>query len=185
MAKVWLISDTHFGHENIIKFCNRPFKNVTDMNETMQANWNRLVAPEDIVWHLGDVYFKGKADYKYYDYLLGSLNGRKNLILGNHDNPADPILAKHFKLHSAAVKWNAYNMVLSHYPLHPDAFEISHKTGFTGDMEGKAMPELKINIHGHIHENPAPVGPYMNLCVEHWDYSPVELTKVLGLIHAS
>lgn len=53
-SRVFFTSDTHFNHTNIIRFCNRPFKDVSHMNETIISNWNRVVGPEDIVFHLGD-----------------------------------------------------------------------------------------------------------------------------------
>lgn len=52
----WIISDTHFGHANIIKYCNRPFTNVTTMNATLIRNWKALVKNDDTIWHLGDVF---------------------------------------------------------------------------------------------------------------------------------
>lgn len=56
-------SDTHFNHANIIRFCNRPFKDVEQMNETLIANWNRVVGTNDIVFHLGDFCLGGAAEY--------------------------------------------------------------------------------------------------------------------------
>ena len=54
MPSIWFTSDTHFSHCNIIKYCNRPFKDVDEMNKILIQNWNNVVRPDDIVWHLGD-----------------------------------------------------------------------------------------------------------------------------------
>ena len=75
-------SDTHFNHENIIKFCNRPFKDVEQMNETLIANWNSVIRTEDTVFHLGDFCLGGAAEWTK---VLDRLNGKIYLILGNHD----------------------------------------------------------------------------------------------------
>ena len=62
-SRVFFTSDTHFNHTNIIRFCNRPFKDVSHMNETIISNWNRVVGPEDIVFHLGDFCLGGSAEW--------------------------------------------------------------------------------------------------------------------------
>ena len=79
---IFFTSDTHFYHSNIIKFCGRPFKDVEEMNETLINNWNEVVGPTDIVYHLGDFCFAGSAEWHS---VLGQLNGRIHLIIGNHD----------------------------------------------------------------------------------------------------
>lgn len=79
---VFFTSDTHFNHSNIIRFCNRPFHNVEEMNETIIRNWNSVVAPDDIVFHLGNFCLGGAAEWTK---ILERLNGRIYLILGNHD----------------------------------------------------------------------------------------------------
>ena len=81
-AKVFFTSDTHFTHANIIRFCSRPFKNVEEMDETMIANWNRVVGENDIVFHLGDFCMGGSAKWTN---VLNRLNGKIYLIIGNHD----------------------------------------------------------------------------------------------------
>jgi len=73
-------SDTHYGHKNIIKYCSRPFANVTEMDEALIANHNAKIRPDDEVWHLGDFSFDRKPA-KYFH----RLNGKKFLIKGNHD----------------------------------------------------------------------------------------------------
>lgn len=75
-------SDTHFGHQNIIRFCNRPFESVEQMNEELVKRWNLVVGKNDIVFHLGDVMFGGSA---LFESIIPRLNGKKYLILGNHD----------------------------------------------------------------------------------------------------
>ena len=75
-------SDTHFYHTNIIKYCNRPFKDVEQMNEVMIANWNRVIGTDDTVFHLGDFCLGGAAEWTK---ILDRLNGKIYLIMGNHD----------------------------------------------------------------------------------------------------
>ena len=81
-SKVFFTSDTHFYHGNIIRFCNRPFKDVETMNETIISNWNNTVDQDDIVFHLGDFCLGGSAEWTR---ILDRLNGRIYLIMGNHD----------------------------------------------------------------------------------------------------
>lgn len=80
--KVFFTSDTHFGHANIITFCNRPFKDVKEMNETLIENWNKVVGKDDIVFHLGDFCLGGPEEWTN---ILERLNGKIYLIVGNHD----------------------------------------------------------------------------------------------------
>ena len=75
-------SDTHFNHANIIKFCNRPFKDVEQMNDVMITNWNNAISKDDTVFHLGDFCLGGAAEWTK---ILDRLNGKIYLIMGNHD----------------------------------------------------------------------------------------------------
>lgn len=74
---IWFTSDHHFGHENIIKYCDRPFSTVKEMDAVMIARWNRIVTDDDIVYHLGD--FTLGTNALYY---LSQLNGHIK-FLGN------------------------------------------------------------------------------------------------------
>ena len=88
-------ADTHFGHANIIKYCNRPFKDVDEMNEAIIANWNNVVKEGDTVYHLGDFSFRGFHRYK------NRLNGNIILLQGNHDdesNIKDMVIALNGKI---------------------------------------------------------------------------------------
>lgn len=79
---LFFVSDTHFGHESILHYAKRPFSSVEEMDQAMIDNWNKVVGPNDYVFHLGDFCFKGS---QYWDRILNQLNGHKFLVLGNHD----------------------------------------------------------------------------------------------------
>lgn len=79
---IYFTSDTHFGHENIIKFCGRPFNNCEEMNRVLIENWNNKVPEDGLVFHLGDF---GWGGYQYYKNIRNQLNGKIILIKGNHD----------------------------------------------------------------------------------------------------
>lgn len=83
--EVWFTSDTHFGHENIIRYCNRPFRNAEEMNAELILRWRETVPEDGIVFHLGD-FAHGNA--RLWNDILSALTGRKYLILGNHDMKA-------------------------------------------------------------------------------------------------
>jgi len=79
MSDVFFTADTHFGHGNCIKFCNRPFNSVEEMDDALISNWNSVIDKSSIVYHLGDFSFNGITKY------TERLNGNIHLIIGNHD----------------------------------------------------------------------------------------------------
>lgn len=80
-SKIFFTSDTHFGHSNIIKFCNRPFKDAEEMDRVLIENWNNKVPEDGLVFHLGDFGWGGYQEYKK---IRDQLNGKIILIKGNH-----------------------------------------------------------------------------------------------------
>jgi calcineurin-like phosphoesterase family protein len=86
---IFLTADHHFGHRNIIRYCARPFRDVEEMDAAMVENWNAAIGKDDLVVHLGDF---ALASRKRIADLLDTLNGRKVLILGNHDRSRTAIL---------------------------------------------------------------------------------------------
>ena len=125
MSKIFLTSDTHYGHSKIIEYCKRPFSSVEEMNETLIANWNAVVKPQDHVYHLGDVTMlrgsvHGKEAFQTIQ-LCQRLNGHKRLILGNHDHfPVEVYFLAGFK--KIYGMWGGFKGIqLSHAPLHPDS----------------------------------------------------------------
>lgn len=169
MSNIWVISDTHFNHTNILKFKDDKgkkfrgdlFKDVTEMNEKMISNWNDVVRPEDKVYHLGDVYFGHHNDA---DKILSRLMGKKRLIVGNHDTiygKGNP-LHKHFQKIYMWRLFKEHNMLLTHVPVHKGTFR-----------------KVEYNVHGHIHQNDPYDKEYINVCVERTDYKPVHIEEVL------
>lgn len=161
MSKTFLISDTHFGHSNILTFLDdegtniRNFSCVEDMDEHMIDNWNRVVTKEDKVYHLGDLTFSNKSLQS----IMPRLNGTKVLIKGNHDN---------LKLHQYAQYFKdvrAYHILdkflLSHIPIHIDSRE-----------------RWRANIHGHLHNNIIDDPKYINVSVERINYTPIDFEEI-------
>ncbi|WP_395517529.1 metallophosphoesterase [Pseudorhizobium flavum] len=116
----FLTADTHFGHGTMLTAQKRPFASVEEMNEALIANWNAVVHPKDTVWHLGDFAMKMQAD-QIAD-VFRRLNGRKHLILGNHDYYKDgtvlPALTRlPWESISAAaqITHDGQRIMLSHY----------------------------------------------------------------------
>ena len=114
--KVYFTADTHFNHANIIKFCDRPFNDVEQMNETLINNWNGIVSKDDTVFHLGDFCLGGAAEWTK---LLDRLNGKIYLILGNHDlkniRQGFIQLFEHVSM-QMFITVDKQKMYLSHYP---------------------------------------------------------------------
>jgi len=80
---IFFTSDQHFGHSNIIKYCERPFASADEMDEQLIANWNATVGPHDVVWMLGDISFHSSSLTRE---ILRELNGSLKLVMGNHDH---------------------------------------------------------------------------------------------------
>ena len=115
-SRLYFTSDTHFNHTNIISYCQRPFKNVDEMNERIIANWNEVVSEDDIIFHLGDFCLGGAAEWTR---LLDRLNGKIYLIMGNHDRKnirqgfMDRFEHVAMQIHIEVGKQRIY---LNHYP---------------------------------------------------------------------
>ncbi len=168
MSNIFVTSDTHFNHANILKFTGkddkpiRPdFKNVQEMNEKIIDNWNKMITPQDKIYHLGDVYFGSQQEAEK---ILCRLNGKKRLVVGNHDciyGKGNP-LQKYFQKIYMWRLFKEFNMLLSHVPIHKDSFR-----------------KVEYNVHGHIHEKAPYEQGYINVSVEKTKYSPVPIEEVI------
>lgn len=172
MINVFFIADLHFGHKNIIGYSRPQFDSLDDMHDTIIKNWNSVVKPKDVVYVLGDVAF-GKDNLKYMQYL----NGRKHLVMGNHDVYAIEEYTPYFD-----HIWGCNNYkgcILTHIPIIESQFY-----------------RWKLNIHGHVHvkneeeikiegqvvqdgditlsNNPK----YFNVCAEHINMTPIRWEEI-------
>lgn len=187
MTRIFVISDTHFGHGNIVKFTNdkgeiirqhpdgRPFTNVHEHDELIIQRWNETVTPQDYVYHLGDVAIN-KQFVKHGS--IHRLLGHKRLVRGNHDicDTKDYLEAGFQEIfgvrvfqpgsYKATEKQKKVGYVLSHIPIHPNS-----------------LKEGWINVHGHLHSNVVrldnghPDERYMCVSLDHTDYRPVFLLE--------
>ncbi|MEK6883345.1 MAG: metallophosphoesterase [Nanoarchaeota archaeon] len=164
--QIWLISDTHHGHENMYRFLRddgitrvrHQFTDAAEGDAFMVDAWNTVVKPEDHVWHLGDVGMSRQSLE-----IVRRLNGKKRLIIGNHDREnMEAYRNVGFQKIVGARQFEG--LLLTHYPVHP--ISISHK--------------VDANVHGHIHYHPSPPGKYINVSVEqeHMRYTPIALEVV-------
>jgi calcineurin-like phosphoesterase family protein len=117
MPNIFFTADTHFHHANIIKYANRPFANVQEMDETIITNWNSKVKRDDIVYHDGDFVF-GPNKIRDAANLRRRLNGRIHLIWGNHDNQ-NPEFASIFDSAQdyLEISVNKQRIILMHYAM--------------------------------------------------------------------
>jgi len=167
---IWFISDTHFGHSNILSFKDKEgncfrgdrFSTVEEMDEFMIQQWNSVVKPIDRVYHLGDV---GICNKEKLLGILKRLNGSKRLILGNHDDGKWLVKTNMFKKVSLCRDFREYGFICSHIPLHESSLI----------RKGK----LVLNVHGHTHTNGSPSGNYTSVCVEMVNYTPVHLDTLI------
>lgn len=172
---IYVTSDPHFNHTNIIPYENRPFKDISHMNRSLIDNWNSVVKPDDTIYCLGDFAFrhdiKGVANCNL-EQIFKELNGHKHLLIGNHDRK---------NRHVTKLPWESQNQHLGitvdgqryfmcHYPM--EVWEYSDKA------EGSS-----IHLHGHIHSNTylTTLPNRFCVCVELTNYTPVLITEYAKL----
>jgi len=159
--KVFIWSDIHFGHENIINFCDRPYPDADTMNECIMDNFNETVGEDDISIWVGDVGFLSTTKLNQ---ILGYLHGYKILVIGNHDFKGKKLrnLAFDEKHLLLQVTKKNIDMVFTHYPM-------------------ENLPYPFINIHGHIHNIIKNSLQHINVSVEmpYINYKPIQLSDLV------
>lgn len=161
---IWLWSDLHFGHTNIIKFSNRPYPDTVEMDEALIQNFKNVVGPDDVSIWVGDVSFRGTEETKR---ILYRLPGYKILVVGNHDiekkKRIKPMTFDEvhivYNLEMAGIK-----VAFTHYPM-------------------DNLPDGWVGVHGHVHigghhADEVKSTSHINVNCEFWDYKPIPLKTI-------
>lgn len=170
MSKKWVTSDHHFGHENIIKHCNRPFINTDDMQEQMISRWNSVVRPNDLVYHLGDLFYRIRTIDAHA--ILDRLNGKIFFIEGNHDQVAAKMKGRfvgYERLHEIEI--GGHKVVLCHYAMRV------WRNSFHGSRH------LYGHSHGQLPEDPLSLSFDVGVDAG-WDFTPVSEDQVVTRMNA-
>lgn len=166
---IYYTADTHFGHENIINHCSRPFADVEEMNEVIIGNWRGVVRPDDDIYILGDLIFKSSEPQS----LLKQLTGRLHLIKGNHDTFIKKTECREFFKSVddlLEVDDEGRRVILCHYPL----------------AEWNGFYRGAYHLYGHIHNNDCEAQKIMakipncyNVGMDCLNFLPMTLTQII------
>lgn len=169
---IWLTSDLHFNHANILKYEpeSRPFETLEEMNETLIRNWNERVKPEDTVYVLGDLIMGRLEEGRE---CIKRLNGKIILIRGNHDSPQRIEMFKEMGIEVYDIYYLPYKgryFILCHFPIASEEF-IKMVIADNSEI---------VSLYGHVHHN-APKG-YVNgtyhVGVDTNDLAPISIQQI-------
>ena len=168
---IFFTADMHFGHENVIRHCSRPFASADEMDDALVGNWNATVSPRDETYILGDLTMRPAAQAHGY---LGRLNGRKYFIRGNHDR-----FLKGFEPYEKDFEWikdyyvlkkDGHRLVLFHFPI----------------IEWDQYYRGAIHLYGHAHNSPTSAklleglkGTAFNVGVDVNGFRPVSIAEIM------
>ena len=180
----WFTADTHFGHANIIRYCNRPYASVEEMDADLVRRWNERVADGDTVWVLGD-FALGRLERSLAH--AGRLNGRLRLVVGNHDRPFTRDAARRARweetylrsgfetVEHGAVPFlleGRHRVTLCHFPYAGDSQDTDRYLERRPPDDGLPL------VHGHVHEKWHRNGRQLNVGVDRNGYAPLSEAEV-------
>lgn len=198
MSGIFFTSDHHFGHANIIKYCDRPYDNVNEMNEDLIKRWNGAVGPSDLVYYLGDFSMTLGAVER----ITPRLNGRKILIAGNHDHihpyhgksRKPEVLAANTKIYEDAgwtiaplnmalwIEEGQVVVTLCHFP-YASAPDPSYKDKYT-KYRPEDVSQWLLCGHRHLRSQEHLDRRIIDVGVDANNYTPISLEYVLELIRS-
>lgn len=161
---IYLSSDLHFNHENIIKYCSRPFKDASHMNECLIATFNSIIGPNDLLIHVGDFAMGTKDKHQAFRYrLLFKIFN----VAGNHDYKS---LVKFDKIFDRLkIKYKGKSILIQHVPY--DGLEEEYDVFLHGHTHGQW--QTKRDNRGRL---------MVDVGVDAWGMKPVKLDTILELI---
>jgi len=152
---IYVTADTHFGHDSIIEYCNRPFKSANDMDNKLIKNFNIRINDEDDLFILGDFTLSHANNYGYFQSLLKRLHGRKHLIMGNHD-------------HCKPAFYNEIGFQSIHYPYFElNGFILCHDPALSEAAKDRRF------LCGHVHTLFLAQRNVLNVGVDQHAYNPL------------
>ena len=174
-------SDFHFGHTNIIKYCNRPYHDVKSMNQDFVRRYNEVIKPYHTVLWLGDCYFRDREGFRD---ALSAMNGGKILIMGNHDRNSGALAQDGFDMviTECVLQIEGVTVRCSHYP-------YAESSGVDGnglrsrylDRRPKKV-KGEVLLHGHTHSPRRRNGNMIHVGVDAWDYYPALYSEVAAIV---
>ena len=151
MSQYFFTADTHFGHAAIIRHCQRPFKSIEEMDDTLVANWNSMITPEDIVYFLGDFAWRNIGEY------TKRLNGNIHLIRGSHDKQIGNFSTQFVTVSDLkSVVIEGIRLVLAHYAMR--VWDASHFNSW--------------QLYGHSHCRLKAIGKQLDVGVDGHGFFP-------------
>ncbi len=165
---IWFTADFHLSHKNIIKYCNRPFLNVDEMDETLINNITECLNPKDILYFLGDLTFKKVSALKFFE-ALNSLEIQTHFITGNHDSSDVIKLARKHCISVSQLKdiiINDISITLCHY-----AMRVWNKSHFNSWQ-----------LFGHSHGKVDSIGKQYDIGIDRNNYYPVSFDKLNSIM---
>lgn len=192
MSKIFFSSDHHFYHNNVIRYCGRPYDTVEEMNEDLIKRWNSVVSPEDTVYYLGDF----SLAFRPVETITKRLNGKKFLVPGNHDfchsyhkrslKPDNRVqwirkyeeCGFHVTPEVIVNVWNEKLFKLCHLPYSEDWMEHDKYKYFRPKKETEHYL-----LCGHVHEKWKMLDNMINVGCDVWNYTPVSLEQIEELIN--
>lgn len=161
---IWLSSDWHYAHSNIVRYAERPFKDVDEMNEALIVNYNSLVSDKDIVFFLGDIAFGGDN----VQMILGRMKGNIHYILGNHDKRYVDIIKRRCTTVNDLldIEIDSIPITLCHY-----AMRVWNKSHFDS-----------WNLVGHSHARLEPIGKQWDVGVDNNGFKPLSFADIVKIM---